>query len=131
MAKCWRFYGWDIKHYEQYEFFACRENAYYQPEHGGQGLYVDGRRVTVEGYAYETGTCGIEEYKTNPIKRDPARHSGGSCDGCLPSNNAYDCINGSCIPKTQYNTPGKYNSLADCQAVCGVASSDFLQARCV
>jgi hypothetical protein len=29
-----------------------------------------------------------------------------------------DCINGGCLPKTTYNTPGKYASLALCQAGC-------------
>ncbi|MGV0102345.1 hypothetical protein NSTCB13_00866 [Nostoc sp. DSM 114160] len=30
----------------------------------------------------------------------------------------YDCINGTCTLSNQYSTPGLYNSLSDCQAVC-------------
>jgi hypothetical protein len=35
----------------------------------------------------------------------------------------YDCINGACIPKTTYNTPGIYNSLAECETSCGTGCS--------
>ncbi|MEH2077023.1 MAG: hypothetical protein V7K57_21925 [Nostoc sp.] len=34
----------------------------------------------------------------------------------------YDCINGACIEKSKYNTPGLYQSLDDCQTVCGGTS---------
>jgi hypothetical protein len=35
----------------------------------------------------------------------------------------YDCINGACIQKTAYNTPGIYNSLAECESICGTGCS--------
>lgn len=35
-----------------------------------------------------------------------------------PPSTKHDCINGGCVPSSTYNTPGKYASLADCQAGC-------------
>lgn len=35
----------------------------------------------------------------------------------------YDCINGECILASQYDTPGQYLSLEDCQAECGSCSN--------
>ena len=34
-----------------------------------------------------------------------------------------DCLNGGCVPKTTYNTPGKYASIAACQAGCAKDSN--------
>ena len=46
---------------------------------------------------------------------------------CKPNspdpNQACDCDNGGCVPKTTYNTPGKYPSLAACQSACAKDSS--------
>jgi hypothetical protein len=39
------------------------------------------------------------------------------CEGITP-NQQHDCLNGGCIPKTTYNTPGVYASLAACQSGC-------------
>ena len=40
-----------------------------------------------------------------------------------PPSVQYDCINGACIPKTTYNTPGIYQSLSDCEVACGTGCS--------
>ena len=61
-------------------------------------------------------------------KNDP------NCTSVQPGS-AYDCINGACISKTTYNTPGFYATLSACQVVCGgkgcsgtcVSSSDWAQ----
>lgn len=44
-------------------------------------------------------------------------------NSCPPPAVSYDCINGACIPKTTYNTPGIYNSLEDCETSCGTGCS--------
>jgi hypothetical protein len=39
--------------------------------------------------------------------------------GCGPTpDQPCDCVNGGCVPKTTYNTPGVYANLAACQAGC-------------
>lgn len=44
---------------------------------------------------------------------------------CIPpgTETQYDCINGACIPKSTYNSPGLYASLSDCQVACGTGCS--------
>lgn len=45
------------------------------------------------------------------------------CPGCIPPppSQQYDCINGNCISKATYNTPGVFPSLAACQSGCNQA----------
>ncbi|MEH2239548.1 hypothetical protein [Nostoc sp.] len=43
----------------------------------------------------------------------------------------YDCLNGDCIVKTQYNTPGIYGSLANCQAVCANGGACGAGKQCI
>ncbi len=38
-------------------------------------------------------------------------------------NKVYDCLNGTCIPTSKYNTPGLYASLAECQGACEAPKS--------
>lgn len=40
-----------------------------------------------------------------------------------PPDRAHDCLNGGCIPKTTYNTPGIYANLAACQSGCAKNSN--------
>lgn len=46
---------------------------------------------------------------------------------CVPPsidpNQPCDCVNGGCVPKTTYNTPGVFPSLAACQSGCAKNSS--------
>lgn len=36
---------------------------------------------------------------------------------------AFDCINAACRPSTEYNTPGIYSSLSECEQACGTGCS--------
>jgi hypothetical protein len=40
------------------------------------------------------------------------------CGDSISPNQQYDCLNGGCIPKATYNTPGVYASLAACESGC-------------
>jgi hypothetical protein len=58
----------------------------------------------------------------------------GNCTSCLGIQPEFDCINGACISKSTYNTPGIYNSLEECEAACGtgcggkcISNSDWAQ----
>jgi hypothetical protein len=53
---------------------------------------------------------------------DCALCAGCDCGG-IASNQPYDCVNGGCIPKTTYNTPGVFASLAACQSGCAKNSN--------
>jgi hypothetical protein len=45
-----------------------------------------------------------------------------NCQG-ISNAQPYDCINGGCIPKTTYNTPGVFASLAACESGCAKNSN--------
>jgi hypothetical protein len=45
-----------------------------------------------------------------------------NCQGIDPSVRC-DCVNGGCVPKTTYNTPGVFPTLAACQSGCAKNSN--------
>ena len=56
----------------------------------------------------------------------------GSCDSCKTSPSIkYDCLNGNCVASTQYQTPGLYQSLSDCQAVCANGGACASGKQCI
>jgi len=56
---------------------------------------------------YLPGSIFLELIEANPI----------------PPNQPFDCLNGGCIPKATYNTPGVFPSLAACQLGCAKNSN--------
>lgn len=49
-----------------------------------------------------------------------------NCPGCAPPidpTQSYDCLNGGCVPKTTYNTPGIFANLTACQSGCAKNSN--------
>lgn len=54
---------------------------------------------------------------------------------CAGQTLTYDCINGACFQSSQFNTPGIYTSLAQCESQCGgstckgkcISNSDWAQ----
>lgn len=63
----------------------------------GWEYYLDGFGGNFSG----TGFYGAPEYYLKNCVEEP-----------------YDCLNGICVKKDVYNTPGIFASLADCQAIC-------------
>lgn len=47
----------------------------------------------------------------------------GSSGGLLTPNQPHDCVNGNCLPRTVYKTPGLFASLAACQSGCAKNSN--------
>ena len=45
------------------------------------------------------------------------------CTGCVPGVQLYDCINGACTAREEYNTPGLYETIEECEVACGVGCS--------
>ncbi|MBH8575784.1 hypothetical protein I8752_22825 [Nostocaceae cyanobacterium CENA369] len=126
-TKCWRFSGKGFDN-NSYEFFACGEVAEFRSAgNGGVWLFVDGSNVGGNGYYYQPSTATVnavaDETPTSGYT------SSGSCATCRADK--YDCLNGQCIPKTTYNTPGLYNSLEDCQAVCANGGACAEGKKCV
>jgi hypothetical protein len=91
-----------------YEFFVCADTLTTAPggDCGGVVFTVDGQ---VTGSARSTQIEVV----------DCAQCAGCNCVDPVGPNQKCDCVNGGCVPKTTYNTPGKYANLAACQSNCG------------
>ncbi|MBG1263092.1 hypothetical protein [Nostoc commune] len=51
----------------------------------------------------------------------PPEYATNYANECSPTEaKRYDCINGSCIEKTTYKTPGLYVDLSVCETSCGI-----------
>lgn len=121
MTKCWRFYGQGVYSNAYFEYFACGKSATYQFNGVGYSLYIDGVNLGGNGYQYRAGTQNIEQ--VNAATPTSGFVTSGSCSGCEIIIEHYDCINGACINKNTYNTPGLYKSLSECETVCGTGCS--------
>jgi len=126
--KCWRFYGRGTSPpYDSYdyEYFACGVSPEYRKASTGQfpgwNLYIDGQLLVSVDYQYGS-TRAVTA--VNSVVVTSGFNSSGDCSNCQqPQQIKYDCLNGDCIAKDKYNTPGFYQSLDDCQKVCGNAGS--------
>lgn len=135
MSTCWRFSG-SFPYYadnREIQVFVCGDNGYFVPS--GNPEYVSAR-IVVNGVAYPTTGGGGEIQEgddtefglyfwagTESVVQVSSDSEillgiqiGGDCSACQIK---YDCLNGMCVPQTEYGTPGKYNSLAECQQDCG------------
>ncbi|MDZ8070377.1 MAG: hypothetical protein RMY64_35665 [Nostoc sp. DedQUE08] len=97
-------------------------------------LYNTGNRDYTETYP------GFADDNPILVSASPTMNLISSCDGRIflanwgngyivsksfvpnPSEK-YDCVNGACIKKSVYSTPGIYQSLSDCEVACGTGCS--------
>jgi hypothetical protein len=86
--------------------------------HGGTLYYIT--QSVDGGPEIVSGDCSIANFSLE---------SCGKCAGCctdpvgISSAQSYDCINGGCVPKTTYNTPGVFATLAACESGCAKNSN--------
>lgn len=82
---------------------------------------LESKLVTIEG-GYYNGCLGYflfaDGISTGSLSALAHTFSEDPTNPNCPPPTKYDCINGQCIIKTQYNTLGLYESLEDCQVVC-------------
>ena len=124
---CWRFWAAFADGQITLQHYACGNSASYQPSGGinnSAWLVVDGVIQNGTSYMYWSGGPYIRGIEQVPGITSTAGSVTGSCNGCEgpspPSPSLrYDCINGSCLNKTQYGTPGIYGSISDCEKNCG------------
>lgn len=116
--KCWRFAGQYTRGSEiaNYEYFACGELGSFLIQGGNAFPQIDGQFIQEESdgsvLAYYTGTQSVAISPNGSSTF--GFYSSGNCAGCL--SNKYDNLNGQCISQVTYGTPGKYNTLEECQA---------------
>lgn len=123
---CWRFWG-ATNGQISFQHYACGNSASYQSSGGPNNaawLVVDG--VVQNGTNYQYWSSGIYSrgLEQVPNVTSTVGNVSGSCNGCEappppPPSPRYDCINGSCLNKTQYGTPGIYESISACEQNCG------------
>lgn len=117
----------------------CILSITYTSNYGGGGI----GRFNVPSGAYQTGY--VYWYGSTPSQGYDVR-SDGSADTlilagpyyppnnfqinytefsntCPPPSKKYDCINGQCVDSATFKTEGKYSSLAECEADCGVSTN--------
>ncbi|WP_309740075.1 hypothetical protein [Chamaesiphon sp. OTE_20_metabat_361] len=98
-----------------YEFFRCSEGVTTGPTTFCGNL----RLIDVEGtFTPSNGSC-----KSATIVIVSCSFCPNCCTNPLDPAQPYDCINGNCLPKTTYSTPGKYASLTACQSGCAKDSN--------
>lgn len=74
-------------------------------------LYYNGGKENLEG-----NWSDYDLLASSIVERTP-------CEGCEDPNVYYDCVNGACIKKETYGTPGLYESIEECEVVCGEGCS--------
>ncbi len=77
------------------------------------------------GYFYSPD-LGFDQNNASEISGSVIQVSMSNCPNCGPVialNQPCDCINGGCVPKTTYNTPGVFPTLAACLSGCAKNSN--------
>jgi hypothetical protein len=105
---------------ETVEYFCADESGTYLNPDGTsysphRVVYLVLGGVTSPGKIYRaTATAKLEKIGTDCSNCGSASTPPPGINPTQP----YDCVNGGCVPKTTYSTPGKYASLAACQSGC-------------
>ena len=98
---------------------ACGNTSSLKPRYSsqhGNGFYWDVDGVDMfNGSIIKSGSISVVSADT------PSTY--GSCSGCENVVIKYDCINAVCTQSSQYNTPGIYTSLSQCETACGTGCS--------
>jgi hypothetical protein len=68
---------------------------------------------------YPNGTLSSTDYFSSVVSISRA----GDCQPPIDPSGSYDCINGGCIAKSIYNTPGVFSNLSACQSGCAKNSN--------
>ena len=113
----------------------CQLSFFYQTNLGDSGnvsfVVPDGSYVSAYvnwmGSSYDVRSDGSQGtiILTGPFN-PPAGFSvsySNFANSCPPVSIEYDCVNGACVKKTKFSTPGFYKSLSDCETACGTGCS--------
>ncbi|MEH1959859.1 MAG: hypothetical protein V7L05_08225 [Nostoc sp.] len=102
--------------------------------HSNFSLVVVETGITCGGYSFKIvdNNTGTTIYtSTSPAKNVHLDIIDNDTGQPPPTTPKYDCINGQCISKNTYSTPGIYATLADCQAVCANGGACAAGKQCV
>ncbi|MCC5641104.1 hypothetical protein LC593_35845 [Nostoc sp. CHAB 5844] len=123
MANCYVFCGVGIDG-ETYCTGVCANSPRWgQSQQSGYESYFapyDGFQILRNPWATTAGSitlCTTEEQLNAALAQ--GTNYGNDCSSCLTNPVKYDCLNGSCVTSSTYDTPGLYDSLQECQGSCG------------
>ena len=124
MAKCYLAVYENCAGEKQHYFICANSLPSTEPFGCGVRWIIDG------GYPFPNDSVKYTNWSQVPnsdISLVPVAHrmsgTNGSCSSCPTVIDYYDCINGACTKKSVYNTPGLYQSLSECEVVCGTGCS--------
>ncbi|MBN3911094.1 MAG: hypothetical protein HWQ35_32500 [Nostoc sp. NMS1] len=122
-------YGGGCYAYPEDDIYADLGNK----SHPNFSLNVTGTGLACGGYSFNVtdNNSGAVIYTSTSPAKNVHLEIIDNDTGKPPTAPRYDCINGQCILKNTYNTPGIYNSLADCQAVCANGGACGSGKQCV
>ena len=95
--------------------------------HPNFSLVITATGLACGGYSFNVvdGNTGAIAYSsTSPAKNvHLSIVDNDTGNEYVPPTEKYDCINGACVKKTVYKTPGIYSSLSECETACGTGCS--------
>jgi hypothetical protein len=112
--------------------FVCKESVSTRPggSCGGVELIFDGSPTGIgEKSAFASVVSSADPSQCPPGYPFYEDVSAGCAPTSINPNQACDCVNGGCVPKTTYGTPGKFPNLAACQSAC--AKDSNCEGECV
>jgi hypothetical protein len=120
MAKrCYYYYG-QQGNLQPFSGYSCLFNLFIETgpagPNGGTLYFRD--QPEEGGVINKSGDCTIARFEIADCSR-----CANCCTNPPSTEQPYDCINGGCIPKTTYGTPGVYPNLAACQSGCAKNSN--------
>ncbi len=128
MNKCWTlFANTGDAAYPPYTSYFCADTAELRAASDVPGrvrLFINGNNAWGTGYGNTIASGILYPYLRSP-EAPYTRGPFGNCNECpnIPPEDPYDCINGACIKKSVYNTPGIYATLSACEVSCGIGCS--------
>lgn len=112
-------YGYSVgTGYRTFEVKVCADTVFYRPipNHSQNGANLIAVTNNVETVVNGGGWI---YWDTPQDSRGIEQLPNSECSNCGPSIKTYDCLNGACVESVVHDTPGLFNSLADCEAACG------------
>ena len=87
----------------------------------GGVVYSNNQKWSDVSVTFEDGTTQTIAL----IRNNSSKHTATSLRlvDCTPEQKKYDCVNASCVDSKQYNTPGIFTSLSQCEITCGTGCS--------
>jgi len=103
--------------------FVCKESVSFLPGSCGVTLVFNGVNTGIGEKSAFASIVTSADRNLCPAGYPFYADESVGCVTSIDPNQPCDCINGGCVTKTTYNTPGKYANLSACQSGCAKDSN--------